>query len=261
VKSCAVIIPTFNRAELVVRALDSVADQTLPPEKVIVIDDHSTDGTAAAVQSWMDTRRPGFEAIYEQSKTRGVSAARNLGAKLAGTDWLAFLDSDDEWLPRKLERQFELSGEFNFIHAQENWIRNGVRVNQPKKYAKSGGRVFSRCADLCFISPSTVLLTNDLFREMNGFREDFPVCEDYELWLRIAAKYEIGFIAEPLINKYGGHADQLSMQYHAMDYYRAKALSEILESPGLSESEKTHASATLLAKCKILLAGYQKHSS
>lgn len=259
--SCSVIIPTFNRAHVLVRALDSVATQTRLPDRLIVVDDHSSDGTEDLVKSWISQRQPRMEVIFERASARGVSAARNLGVSRSGTEWVAFLDSDDEWLPQKLERQFAVSDGYAIVHTQENWIRNGVTVSQPKKYAKSGGRVFNRCVDLCFISPSTVLMTNELFREMNGFREDFPVCEDYDLWLRIAAKYEIGFVEEPLINKYGGHSDQLSMQYKAMDYYRAKALAAILASPELKGEERTHAAATLREKCDILLAGYRKYSN
>jgi glycosyltransferase involved in cell wall biosynthesis len=261
VKTCSAIIPTHNRAETLERALNSVARQTVLPTKLIVIDDHSTDRTEELVRAWILRENPGFEVIYKKAEGRGVSAARNLGAKLAGAEWLAFLDSDDEWLPEKLEKQLALSDRFLLIHTQENWIRNGTLVSQPKKYQKSGGRIFNRCVDLCFVSPSTVLLKADLFNEMNGFREDFPVCEDYELWLRISALFDVGFIEQPLINKYGGHADQLSMQHKAMDYYRAKALVPILHNASLAQAEKNHAAQVLFKKCEILLAGYNKHGN
>jgi glycosyltransferase involved in cell wall biosynthesis len=259
--SCAVIIPSHNRADLLVRALNSVARQSVLPEQLIVIDDHSTDGTDELVKNWMAEAKPAFQVIYQKASGRGVSVARNFGASLARTEWLAFLDSDDEWLPEKLKRQFAVADQYLMTHTQENWIRNGMAVSQPPKYLKSGGRIFNRCVDLCFVSPSTVLIKASLFREMNGFREDFPVCEDYDLWLRISAKYEIGFIETPLINKYGGHSDQLSMQFKAMDYYRAKSLAAILKNPWLVEEERRHAANTLSKKCEILLAGYQKHSN
>lgn len=259
--SCTVVIPTHNRADLLPRALESIARQTVLPEQLIVVDDHSTDGTDDVVGKWLSERTPGFKVIFEKAPVRGVSAARNLGAKLAGTEWLAFLDSDDEWLPEKLERQFQLADKYRLIHTQENWIRNGKPVKQPAKYLKSGGRVFNRCVDLCFISPSTVMIKKNLFEEMGGFREDFVVCEDYDLWLKISAQYDVGYIEIPLINKYGGHSDQLSMQHKAMDYYRAKALTAILGNIHLSTDECTHAAQTLAAKCDILLAGFEKHSN
>ncbi len=230
------------------------------PEALIIVDDGSADETEELVSRWRQENQPGFTVIYEKAANRGVSAARNRGARLAQTEWLAFLDSDDEWLPEKLEKQILLADDFSLIHAQENWIRNGRAVQQPKKYLKSGGRIFKRCVDLCFISPSSVLIRKDLFEKMNGFREDFPVCEDYELWLRIAALENIGYIEEPLLNKYGGHADQLSMGYKAMDYFRAKALHPFLDSADLLPHESEHVAKALFQKCEILISGYNKYN-
>ncbi len=110
------------------------------------------------------------------------------------------------------------------VHGEEIWIRNGVRVNAMNKHQKSGGRIFKRCVDLCCISPSAVLLHRSLLADVGLFREDFPVCEDYELWLRISAFEAVGFIEEPLIKKYGGHEDQLSRSVVGMDLWRLRAL-------------------------------------
>jgi glycosyltransferase involved in cell wall biosynthesis len=260
-KSFAAIIPTYNREATILRAIHSIARQTIRPQTLIVIDDGSIDQTEELVTAWIRVERPPFKVIFEKTSNRGVSAARNLGVQLADSDWLAFLDSDDEWLPNKIENQLPLSETFPMVHGEENWIRNGVRVQAPRKYLKSGGRVFNRCVDLCFISPSSVLIERKLFERMNGFREDFPVCEDYELWLRIAAQYEVGFTSEPVLNKYGGHGDQLSMRFRGMDYFRAKALRPFLEQRDLSREEQMHAAKTLLQKCEILLGGYVKHDN
>lgn len=260
-KSFAAIIPTYNREATILRAIHSIARQTIRPQTLIVIDDGSIDQTEELVTAWIRVERPPFKVIFEKTSNRGVSAARNLGVQLADSDWLAFLDSDDEWLPNKIEKQLPLSETFPMVHGEENWIRNGVRVQAPRKYLKSGGRVFNRCVDLCFISPSSVLIERKLFERMNGFREDFPVCEDYELWLRIAAQYEVGFTSEPVLNKYGGHGDQLSMRFRGMDYFRAKALRPFLEQRDLSREEQMHAAKTLLQKCEILLGGYAKYDN
>jgi glycosyltransferase involved in cell wall biosynthesis len=260
-KSFAAIIPTYNREATILRAIHSIARQTIRPQTLIVIDDGSIDQTEELVTAWIRVERPPFKVIFEKTSNRGVSAARNLGVQLADSDWLAFLDSDDEWLPNKIENQLPLSETFPMVHGEENWIRNGVRVQAPRKYLKSGGRVFNRCVDLCFISPSSVLIERKLFERMNGFREDFPVCEDYELWLRIAAQYEVGFTSEPVLNKYGGHGDQLSMRFRGMDYFRAKALRPFLEQRDLSREEQMHAAKTLLQKCEILLGGYAKYDN
>lgn len=260
-KSFAAIIPTYNREATILRAIHSITQQTIRPQTLVVIDDGSIDQTEELVTAWIRVERPPFKVIFEKTSNRGVSAARNLGVQLADSDWLAFLDSDDEWLPNKIEKQLPLSETFPMVHGEENWIRNGVRVQAPRKYLKSGGRVFNRCVDLCFISPSSVLIERKLFERMNGFREDFPVCEDYELWLRIAAQYEVGFTSEPVLNKYGGHGDQLSMRFRGMDYFRAKALRPFLEQRDLSREEQMHAAKTLLQKCEILLGGYAKYDN
>lgn len=256
----SVVIPTFNRAATLERALDSVLNQTLKNWELIIVDDGSTDLTQDLVSAWQ-ARNPEIVCQYVHTPNRGVSAARNAGARQARGTWLAFLDSDDEWMPHKLELQDALTANFVWIHSGENWIRNGVRVNAGKKHEKSGGRVFERAVDICFISPSTSLIRKDIFAEENGFREDFPVCEDYELWLRLAAKYPVGFLPHGLIHKYGGHADQLSRKYFAMDYYRAKALIQFLDCTDISEAERQHVIAALLEKCEILIRGYEKHGN
>lgn len=257
----SVIVPTFNRADLVTRAMNSVKAQDFKDWELIVVDDGSTDVTFDVVSAWQ-AQHPKLRVRFERlDENRGVSGARNYAARLAQGDWLAFLDSDDEWLPQKLSRQLALADRFSLIHGEEIWIRNGVRVNPMKKHAKGGGRLFRRCVELCCISPSTALLHRDLFAELGGFREDFPVCEDYELWLRVCARGEVGFVSDPVIVKYGGHEDQLSRRYKAMDYYRVKALLPFLDSPMLSEDEREVVRLTLLQKSEILINGYRKHGS
>jgi len=257
----SVIIPTFNRAHTLERALDSVLAQTLPAAEIIVVDDGSNDETKQKMASWQ--ARNGFAGnfLYLKTDNRGVSSARNLGAAKAASNWLAFLDSDDEWLPRKLELQAPLTRDFPLVHGEEIWIRHGVRVNAVKKYEKSGGRIFKRCVDVCCISPSSVLISKELFNKLDGFRADFPVCEDYELWLRISARFKVGFVAEPVLKKYGGHDDQLSRLYKAMDFYRCRALVPFLENLDISEEERAHVTQTLIEKCEILIQGYLKHDN
>ena len=255
----SVIVPTFNRAEIFERALNSVLRQTYTDWELILVDDGSTDATAAVFNRWR-TENPTPRVRYIRSENRGVSAARNLGLQLSQSAWLAFLDSDDEWLSDKLARQMELTERFVLIHGEEIWIRRGVRVNPMKKYRKMGGRIFSRCVDLCFVSPSTAMVRRDVLQAAGGFREDFPVCEDYELWLRLSARHDAGFVAAPVTTKYGGHADQLSRRHHSMDYYRVKALVPFLEERDeISPAERVHVAQTVIYKSDILLNGYDKH--
>jgi glycosyltransferase involved in cell wall biosynthesis len=255
----SVIIPTYNRRDVLLRALDSVAQQTYANWELIVVDDGSTDGTAELFKTWQASKNLVQSVKYIKTFNGGVSRARNLGTLAATSPWLAFLDSDDEWLPEKLAKQILLTPHYQLIHGEEIWMRHGVRVNPMKKHAKSGGRVFSRCVELCFISPSTVLISRDLLLKMGGFREDYPVCEDYELWLRIAHQFEVGFVPTPVIKKYGGNPNQLSLSVPAMDYYRVRALVPFLENKKLSDGEREEVAESILSRSRILLKGYQKH--
>jgi glycosyltransferase involved in cell wall biosynthesis len=255
----AVIVPTFNRGHILARALDSVFSQTFSDWELIVVDDGSTDQTEIVVHSWLSRHRPKQKVQFLKVPNGGVSRARNFGVGLTSAPWLAFLDSDDEWLPGKLAQQMQLAPRFALIHTGEIWIRKGVRVNAMKKHAKAGGRVFGACVEQCFISPSTTLLARDLFLAHGGFREDFPVCEDYDLWLKICAENDIGFVETPLIKKYGGDPSQLSLSVPAMDYYRVKALAGQLHNQYLSTEEKLKAAANLIQRAEILLKGFKKY--
>lgn len=253
----SVIIPTFNRAPVLARAIDSVARQKFTDWELLIIDDGSTDQTSDLVKTFSAT----IPIRYFYMSNGGVSKARNLGAQNARGEWLAFLDSDDEWLPNRLSDQVPLTSQFRWIHAQEIWIRDGARVTQQTKHKKSGGRIFERCVELCCVSPSTSLIERKLFEQTGGFRPDFPVCEDYDLWVHLSSRYEAGFVETPLVIKYGGHADQLSRMYPAMDFYRAKSLMSILKSPYISHSERQLVARTVLAKVDILIKGYEKHGN
>lgn len=233
-----------------------------PDWELIVVDDASTDTTAHDVREWVHEHKlQNRTRLLCLPNNRGVSAARNAGAQVAKGEWFAFLDSDDEWLPHRLQSQLPLQNDFCLIHGEEIWIRNGVRVNIPKKLSRSGGRIFDRCVNLCCISPSTVLIKKSVFDREKGFREDFPVCEDYELWLRLSAQYEVGYVKEPVLNRYGGHDDQLSRRMKAMDYYRVMALAPFLECDHLPTNEKLHVAFSMIHRCEVLLKGYQKHNN
>lgn len=262
----SVLIPTFKRDHVLERAINSVLSQTVEDLECIVIDDAPSGETKELVlrKAKEDSRLK----FIQHTENKGVSAARNTGFQLTTGKWIALLDSDDEWLPKKLEKQLEFCDRdpnIRLIHGEEIWIRNGKRVNQKKVHQKSGGRIFSRCLHLCLISPSATMMKRELYQELQGFREDYPVCEDYEMWLRVTAKEEVGYVKDPIINKYGGHEDQLSAKFKAMDYWRVKAIDETLMNKqlvaNLSEEELQEARNVLKRKCEILLAGYRKHEN
>jgi GT2 family glycosyltransferase len=250
----AAIIPTFDRQQVLPRALDSVLGQTVTLDEVIVVDDGSQDGTRELIGE----RYPQITLISQNN--RGVSAARNTGIRAATADWIALLDSDDEWRPNKIARQLEaLSGRDEpLCHTEEIWIRNGRRVNQMKKHQKQGGHIYERCLPLCVISPSSALIRRDLLLSIGLFDESLPACEDYDLWLRICARYPVLFVDEPLLVKYGGHPDQLSRRYFGMDRFRITALEKALQSGALDASQQSATRRILLEKIDIYCIGAQK---
>lgn len=250
----SVIIPTYNRWPLVRDAIESVLAQSYRLFEIIVIDDGSTDDTARKLAGFGTNLR-----LIEQPQ-RGVSAARNSGARVARGHYLAFLDSDDLWFPEKLAIQtafMEDHAEIEICQTDEIWIRGGLRVNPKAKHRKPSGDIFRRSLELCLVSPSAVMMTRELFNRSGGFDENLPVCEDYDLWLRIASKHSIPLIAKALTIKRGGHDDQLSHSLWGMDRYRVAALEKLLRT-GLSRERRQWAIETLQRKISILAHGARK---
>ncbi len=252
----SVIIPTYNRRALVREAIESVLAQRGAGEiELIVVDDGSTDSTK-------DTLTPLHNALrYLEQPNRGVSAARNAGVRVARGEWLAFLDSDDLWLPDKLATQVGCvreRPEIRVCQTGEIWIRNGVRVNPCRHHRKPDGDVFLPSLERCLVSPSAVMLRRDLFEAAGGFDESLPACEDYDLWLRLARDTPVALIDRPLVIKRGGHADQLSRQYWGMDRFRVRALRKLLDEPGLEGPRRAAVRAVLAKKCAIVAHGAVK---
>lgn len=249
----SVIIPAYNRAHTLKRAIDSVLRQGAGNWELIVVDDGSTDGTRECVDA--------LRMTYLYQPNRGPSAARNLGIQNSSSEFIAFLDSDDEWLPGKLAAQlrfFEENPDSLICQTEEIWIRNGRRVNPMKKHKKQGGLIFEKCLPLCIVSPSAVMMRRKFFEEAGLFDESLPACEDYDLWLRASARMPIGFIEKPYVVKYGGHADQQSKKFPVMDRFRIQAIQKILDSGVLSETQKEAAVKELKRKCEIVGRGAAK---
>lgn len=250
----SVIIPTYNRAWVLKEAIDSVLAQDFKDYELIVVDDGSTDNTGQVLDAY------GQDLIVMRQSNEGVSAARNRGIAAAAGRLLAFLDSDDLWLPRKLSSQvdfFKSNPDAVINQTEEIWIRNGVRVNPRIRHHKFSGMIFERSLALCLVSPSAVMMKRSLFDEVGLFDEDLPACEDYDLWLRISWRYPVHLIETPLIIKRGGHADQLS-KASGLDKFRIQALKKIIESGQLDEDSCQAAVQTLKEKCAIFASGCRK---
>lgn len=206
----SVVVPTYERADLVGRAVDSALAQTVGDLEVVVVDDGSTDGTREAVEAVADPR----VRYLAHETNRGVSAARNTGVEGARGDYVAFLDSDDEWLPRKLERQLAalddrgdgwvgaycdvatagLSGAGRLAAAVSETL---FRSSAPRE----GGRELaeSLLTMRVFMGPgSTLLVDRDAVIATGGFDEGLSIYEDWDLVLRVLSGGKIAYVDEPL---------------------------------------------------------------
>ena len=251
----SVVVPTYNRAYRLEETLRSVVNQTYQDFELIVVDDGSTDDTSKVMQSF-----PGAQYIFMEENS-GVSSARNKGLAHAKGRYICFLDSDDLWDEKKLQVQvqwMEENPDCQVCYTDEVWIRGGVRVNSKNKHRKYSGDIFRYCLPLCIVSPSSAMLRGVIFDDIGNFDESLPVCEDYDLWLRIAMKYTFHFIEKPLIIKQGGHADQLSRKYWGMDRFRVAALKKLLDQNSLDNERLQLTRSALVKKCSVLIQGFAK---
>jgi len=251
-----VILPSWNRAAWLKKSIDSVLEQTFRDFELIVVDDASTDSTQEILTSYSGKIRS-----ITFAKNLGVSAARNAAVKNCDSEWIAFLDSDDFWHPHKLQKQIAqtvIRAECPIHFTDEIWIRNGVRVNPKKKHQKLEGWIFKPSLELCLMSPSTVLLRRELFDVHGLFDETLPICEDYDLWLRLTAQHQVALLNEKLMTRHGGHADQLSLSDWGIDRYRVQSIIKILKTEKLSPGDRSAAIVVLRKKCEIIINGFRK---
>lgn len=259
----SVIIPNYNRVDVFQRAIKSVINQTYKNFEIIIIDDASSidvfNQNKYYIESYIKAGVP--KIIYLRNEiNKGVSFSRNRGIKEANGEYIALLDSDDEWLKNKLELQVQFlqNSTYRVVHTEEIWIRKGIRVNQKNKHKKEGGDIFKRSLKLCLMSPSSIMIHKSVFEDYGLFDENLPVCEDYDLWLKITSKEEVGFITKPLIIKYGGHEDQLSRKYETMDKYRVISMINLMKSGNLNNNQIVWIKSEIREKANILYNGAVK---
>ena len=249
------IIPTFNRAKQTNKAIESVLSQTRPVDQIIIIDDASTMP--------FEFDHP-MVSVIRHSENKGVSAARNTGLQHAENEWIAFLDSDDEWVEDKVEKQVKDIADnpnIKFFYTDETWLRGSKILVKKKHQVKKSGWVFKDCIKQCFIGASTAMIHKSVFDSIGDFDTKLTVCEDYDFWIRASLKFEIYLNNKELTVKYGGHDDQLSTKYFAMDYYRLVSLKQILKHETLNKSQKDLIHVQVEEKLRLLKAGALKHNN
>ena len=223
--SVSVVIPAYNSDEYISRTLDSVLNQSLPADEIIVIDDGSTDNTQQIVQKYLD------KVTYLYQQNAGASVARNAGIIAAKGKWIAFLDSDDEWTPNKLQLQVEnlkRNPDLVWTAANFNLCRCDLKIKQPKmqpdkvKYLLNGKeyhsdffKAFIEGASGCTV---TMLIKKDVLLETDLFTPGQLMANDIDMWFRIAYLYpKIGFIPEPLATYHLSVPMSISKKHNCMD--------------------------------------------
>ena len=194
-------------------------------------------------------------------QNQGVSAARNLGISESRHPWIAFLDSDDLWEPEKLTIQMEAlatSPDTLIVHCRELWLRSGRTISQTGQRHRRAGWLFADAVRKCIIGPSTVLLHRSVLNDVGGFRHDLQIAEDYELWLRVTARYPVAYCDRELVIKRAGHGNQLSERYGHIERFRVEALAPLVEADHWQEPERSIARQELARKCVIHAAGARK---
>jgi glycosyltransferase involved in cell wall biosynthesis len=250
----SLIIPTHNREKLLTKTIQSVLNQTVKVDEIIIIDDGSIDNTKNIVNNYQNDT---IKYIYQDNK--GVSSARNNGIRLARNEWLCFLDSDDIWEEKKIEKQINFHNQNAHIllsHTDELWMFNDKIIKQKKHQLKPSGFCFEENIPNTLIGASTIMIHKKVLQDIGCFDEELIACEDYDLWLRILRKYELGLVNEKLITKIAGHENQLSFSTKLMDKYRVLALQKHLNS-----EYKESILKEIIKKCDILIKGAIKHNN
>jgi len=193
-----VVIPTYNRASYVCSAIDSVLLQTFEDFEIIVIDDGSTDDTLARLSAYRDKR---LKVIHQNNLSQGI--ARNTGILESSGEYIAFLDSDDVWLPDKLELQYmQLRRSLNCFWSYTNAFSFQNSINNLYDFSERmilhSGSISSKLIKLNFIGTSTVMVKKDCFDSV-GLFSDLPKAQDWDIWLRLASKFDICMVPEALV--------------------------------------------------------------
>ena len=247
----SIIIPAYNRYPLLTEAVESVRAQSFWDYELIVVDDGSDDETPRL--------RNDEDIRYLQIPHCGMpGAVRNRGVEAAQGEYIAFLDSDDLWLPEKLARQVPLldaQPDVPLIHTREHWRRGAKTVSQKGQKHVREGNIFSDALWKCTIGPSTVLMRKAVFEELGGFDESLEVAEDYEFWLRLTSRYLVSYLDEALTVKRAGDWEQLSEKHGQIEGFRIEALFRLLEQDRLPRDCRHETRAMLQKKLRIWSTG------
>ncbi len=238
----SVVIPTYNRAHMLSKSLNSVLNQTYQNFEVIIVDDGSSDNTEEVIRSFQKVDK---RIVYiKHEKNKGQSAAENSGIKLAEGEYIAFQDSDDEWLPEKLEKQIRLieksDSDLGVVYTGFLRIMGNKKVYVPGPWVKQkDGYIYNELLKGNFVGTPTILARKECFQRLGLFDERLKALQDWDLVLRFSKFYKFAFIDEPLVLA-PFIPDSLSVNYKVMlesyeliiskyydDFYKDKFIASI----------------------------------
>lgn len=258
----SIIIPVYNRASLAMEAVQSAAAQSWRSFEIIVLDDGSNDDLPQRLAAFQQQNSALPLTCLRQKHTGLPGQARNAAAALAKGRYLAFLDSDDLWLPQKLAvaaAKIETSQyQIKLIHTKELWIRDGRSVKQKEQNFAEQGPSFAAALAKCLIGPSTACIERAFFEELGGFNSTLCIAEDYELWLRALSRASAYYINEALTVKRAGSWPCLSGTGADIERWRIQALQIALVEGGLNPVCAGLARRELARKQAIYAAGALK---
>ena len=238
----SVVIPTFNRGGIVGRAIESALRQTYPAIEVVLVDDASTDDTVSRIAPYLSDK----VRLIRRAANGGASAARNVGIAESAGAYVAFLDSDDEWLPEKVQLQVRLleaaEPDIGMAHTGFGGYSLGrppVAVRPPYR-----GNLFELLQWRNKILTASVMIRRRVLADVGGFDEQLKTCEDWDLWLRIARRYRIEVLPQPLVRYHDGGKDQLTGRPGASASSTIAASSSATTGPG-----RRAASAACISLC------------
>lgn len=222
----SVVTPTYNRADFLAEAIDSVLAQTYTRFEMIIVDDGSTDGTRELVERYSDD--PRIRYFYQENQ--GQSVARNWGIAEAKGEFVCFLDSDNAWFPHKLERSldvFRANPSVDIVYGDNVLIDEHGRESGRDSMVRHSGRITSELLKDNFVTMNTTMTRRRCLEEMGGFNPNDPVADDYGLWLRLSSRYKFEYVPE-VFGKYRVMSNQISSNKDKRFWSNERILTEFL---------------------------------
>ncbi|MFN4151216.1 MAG: glycosyltransferase family 2 protein [Candidatus Sericytochromatia bacterium] len=237
----SVVIPTYNRSNYLIEALNSVINQTYKNIEIIIVDDGSKDNTKEIVNNYIELNK--IKNIkYYYKDNGGVATARNFGIQKSEGIFISFLDSDDLWKEDKLLKQIKLFNDpkIGLVHSHYSILKedNQLITNIPEKEEKFNGNMYSNMKIHNLVGTSTVVIRKECIDKVGFFEGEYSPAEDYDLWLRISKEYDFGYISESLVYYREFSSENISRNLTKLENGVIKILNKHWDNISITKSEK-----------------------